>query len=129
MGRKVISCNAVVKLIEPFAIPDVQQWVSEKCRTDGYEWLLIHSLEGTLWGRFEQGELKLALPTDASPSDDPVASLLLQENIIQLRLFCADKELFLWRTSDGKLRGRVIEDTEDLKNNRWNLCLDETQLL
>lgn len=133
MNRKVNPCQASIRLIEPFNNIDMCQWIIEQCKTDKYNWLLIHSLEGVLWGKFDhdQNLLKFALPNNSSSDQDEVQRSLLQyENIIQLRLFCTSKELFLWRTHDDKLRGRIIEESQSTTNSPfWTLYIDEEHFL
>lgn len=134
MNRKVINCSAKLSLIEPFdpSSDNLAPWLTAQCREHHYQWILIQSLEGVLWGCFEHDALKFGGPSeDADVMASRLTSLLDPQNLIQVRSFSDTRELFVWRHKGNTLKGRVISDGENgtSDNARWNLCLDEDQLL
>jgi CRISPR-associated protein (TIGR03984 family) len=62
---------------------------------------LIHLDDGVLWGRVEGDKLILPRPGDWTPK-------LRSVTVQQCRLFGDKGELFIWRESEGRWRGRVV---------------------
>ena len=92
----------------PTAAADVQQWLhelSDEHRQAGQlTWLLAHTYFGVVWGKVTANGRWL-LSSDLGeefPALEP-------DNIMELRLFGRQGELYLWRTAN-ELQGRVLID-------------------
>jgi CRISPR-associated protein (TIGR03984 family) len=69
-------------------------------------WLLAHCDNGVAWGKREDQQSPWLLSNVPFPKISP---LLTEENLQQLRLFGAEREVLVWRTETG-FAGRVLED-------------------
>ncbi|MCP4419886.1 MAG: TIGR03984 family CRISPR-associated protein [Chloroflexi bacterium] len=68
-----------------------------------YKWLLAHTYDGVVWGRWADGWQLSSGLIDSSPE-------LTADMLLELRLFGPDSELYVWR--DGPdLRARTIVDS------------------
>jgi CRISPR-associated protein (TIGR03984 family) len=78
-------------------------WLVEQAQTHGLKYALAHADDGVIWGHFAADwHWSSGAFNQVSP---PFRIITLQ----QLRLFGAEAELFVWRTSAG-WAGRVIVD-------------------
>lgn len=70
----------------------------------GDAWVLGHVTDGVLWGKIVKGKMILAKDADTSfgPSLD-------KNRLLDLRIFCPEKELRIWR-QHGKLKGRLVQE-------------------
>lgn len=69
----------------------------------GYTYALAHANDGVIWGRFADGQWSWS--SGIAPSSPPLRAQTLQ----QLRLFGANGELLLWRSTAG-FAGCTIQD-------------------
>ncbi|MBX9685137.1 MAG: TIGR03984 family CRISPR-associated protein [Candidatus Obscuribacterales bacterium] len=130
MSRTVKNCNAELIVVPPFESEDLQKWIEECCARDKYSWILAHLLGGVSWGRYQNAGLRM----EKSAGNDgitgfPDTDSLSMENLLQLRLFSNDQELFVWKDSNNKLRGRIIKDNASDPAARWKSCIDEEHAL
>lgn len=111
------------QLEESFALaPDLRSWLETWRRqnaTPPLDYLLAHADDGVIWGVFENGGLKLS--GDAFPE----LQVALEARTLQsLRLFGADGELHIWRTSDGDFGASLTLDAHQTADT-----FDEQHLL
>lgn len=71
-------------------------WLSQFA-TEG-DILLAHAVDGVIWGRISNGQLQ---PLTSHHIDPKISPELRVETLQQLRLFNAERELYLWRDGDG----------------------------
>lgn len=62
------------------------------------DFLLVHAVDGVIWGRVSNGQPK---PLTSHEIDSKISPELRVETVQQLRLFNAERELYLWREGDG----------------------------
>ncbi len=130
MSRTVTQCNAELSVIEPVESVDLRNWTEEQCAKENYSWLLAHLLGGVVWGIFQNGSLKMKETKFVDGQKGfPDTDSLSVANILQLRLFSKNQELFCWKDSENKLKGRVIKENASGSSTRWHICIDEEHVL
>lgn len=97
---------------------DPVAWLTRRAK-DGMI-LLAHADDGVIWGQARLGGLSF-------PSEVMHAQPTLRKETLQMaRLFDGDGEIFLWRTWEGRWRGRHISDGHGELRLRY---YDEAQIL
>ncbi len=81
-------------------------------------YLLIHALDGVLWGRVDADQVRLQSATVQGG----------KECWQQIRIFDAHSEVLLWYDGDGRWQGRRIDEI-DQKTGGFKGAIDENQLL
>lgn len=71
-------------------------WLSHYAADD--DMLLAHAIDGVIWGRVSNGQPQ---PLTSHHIDHKISPELRVETLQQLRLFNAERELYLWRDGDG----------------------------
>ncbi len=97
---------------------DPMAWLAKQAK-DGMV-LLAHADDGVIWGQVKPGGL--SFPTDALHGQ-PV---LRKDTLQMARLFDGEGETYLWRTGEGRWRGRHIGDGRGELQLRY---FDEAQIL
>ncbi len=93
-------------------------WLVEQAQIHGLTYALAHADDGVIWGHFAADwHWSSEAFNQVSP---PFRLLTLQ----QLRLFGADAELFVWRTSAGWAGRVIVEHIGEVCD-----CFDEPQYL
>lgn len=87
----------------------------------GVDYLLAHADDGVLWGRVDNGSLRLA--GDEFPE---VAVDLRPPTLQKARLFGPAGEILVWRTPTGFSACRITDPPGGVEGNDW---LDEDHLL
>lgn len=101
-----MKLGAATPLPEP-----VMDWLAKQ--RDPYQWLLAHTYDGVIWGKLDDAGWQFSN-----------SNLLEADELLELRLFGATKECYLWR--DGsQLRFRTITDEAGDKID----CYDEPRIL
>lgn len=94
--KRIDTAVTSVDVTSPF-----DKWL--EMQGNPYQWLLAHTYDGVVWGRWDDGWQLSSGLIDNSP--ELTAAMLLE-----LRLFGPDGELYIWR--DGPdLRARAIVDS------------------
>jgi CRISPR-associated protein (TIGR03984 family) len=78
---------------------------------------LVHADDGVIWGRLENRGLIVSRDAEVAP--------LRSATVQQCRLFSPSGELFMWRVSDNRWRGRVMTDTDKMPYS----VIEEHQIL
>jgi CRISPR-associated protein (TIGR03984 family) len=91
---------------------DYGAWIVKRAAdflgNDGIRFALIHADDGVLWGIVDSGHL--GIPTVGHGQQDDRIPRLRSGTIQQCRIFGKTGELFIWRESEEKLRGRIVID-------------------
>lgn len=82
-----------------------RQWFVDQGQAHGLIMFLGHDDDGVIWGKIENGQLKLSGESFAEVEVE-LRALTLQ----QVRLFGAAGELLVWRGDLGKWHGRYLAD-------------------
>lgn len=99
-------------------ITDLTQWLQEKAKEYGLVYLLAHADDGVIWGRIENGQLKLAGNFFPEVKVE-LRTLTLQ----QARLFSPQGELLIWRgANNNEWCGRFLCDADGNKEDLINEC-------
>ncbi len=103
---------------------DPRQWFAAQGEARKLRYFLAHDDDGVIWGRIDQGQLKLSGEAFPEYVNVPLRALTLQ----QARLFDEAGELLVWRGDDG-WRGRFFnDDGEEILNDEihrlWGTASD-----
>jgi CRISPR-associated protein (TIGR03984 family) len=97
---------------------DPIQWLVGQAKTD-MTLLLAHTDEGVVWGKVDNGQLRLA-----GDAFSEVQVKLQTATLQQARLFGPAGEVFVWRESETRFRARRIVDgitppADTLEDHQW----------
>lgn len=84
----------------------LNDWLQMKAREYRSSYLLAHTNDGVIWGKFQKGSFNLVTSGDAFERMPKLKETTLQ----QCRIFGENAEIMLWR-SDGVWKARLIEDS------------------
>lgn len=103
-------------------IADLTQWFEEH----GFIYLLAHADDGVIWGRVENGTLKLAGSSFAE-----VNVALRTVTLQQARLFNGSGELLIWRGEADEWHVRFVMDVPASVEHKadYEECIEETHWL
>lgn len=104
---------------QPLNAVDPRTWLNNQ---DGFTYLLAHTFDGVIWGRYTSNgwQLSCDLKTPAFPE-------LTQDSLLELRIFCAEEEIYVWR-DDTQFRMRNIKDNVPNPTKKYE-AYDEPQIL
>jgi CRISPR-associated protein (TIGR03984 family) len=84
---------------------DPRQWFVGQSQARGLTLFLAHDDDGVMWGKVENGQLRLS-----GEAFDEVKVELRALTLQQARLFGPAGELLVWRGDGGKWHGRYLHD-------------------
>lgn len=90
-----------------------RQWFADQGKRRGLEFFLAHDDEGVIWGKIEDGQLKLS-----SEVFTEVEVELLALTLQQARLFGEAGELLVWRGEGQQWHGRYLADASISEEDR-----------
>lgn len=104
---------------------DLVGWLCDYA--DGCAYLLAHTEEGVIWGRFDEDQLVIVADVFPSSTADYAGVLLARLDVVtlwQCRMFGPDVEVMLWRSEQGWRARRITDQTDPER-----LALTEAQIL
>jgi CRISPR-associated protein (TIGR03984 family) len=132
MMRKKIDTTATCKIytaveMDGFAAEPVK-WLVEQMRSHDLKltYLLAHTSDGVIWGRFDDGELVTSHDV-APPQYSPPFQV---ETLLTARVFAPTGELLVWRDEDGEWAARLIAEKQLADaTTGWNSAFEEQQIV
>lgn len=94
---------------------------------NGIKILLVHALDGVIWGRIKKNDLFLSC--DIETGNDHHSPEFRWSTITQLRMFSDKSELFLRRTSNRHVITRFISENEKDTEPDYRMTMSEDYLL
>lgn len=123
--RKIETKPAKVTPL-PIEMDNLTQWFEKQAEEHGLVYLLAHADDGVIWGRVENGKLKLAGSSFAE-----VNVALRAVTLQQARLFSGVGELLIWRGEANEWHGRFVMDVPASSEGKdyYEECIEETHWL
>ena len=86
------------------------KWLTNKAQEHHLKYLLLHDADGIAWGQLYGDEFKLSFEVFPSDLDQfPIRT----DTLLQVRMFDADGELFLWKTAEGITYRLILDEDAD----------------
>jgi len=104
--RKIEAVSYLLQTEPKDTVDEAYQWALSKVE-NGF--LLAHALDGVTWGTVKNHQL---VQDSSSVLAKLSPSLKNRDNLLELRLFNADCEAFIWRVG-AQWRCRLIDDRQD----------------
>lgn len=95
-------------------------WLAGQATAKDLTWLLAHADDGAIWGKVENGSLRLS-----GDIFDKISPPLRSTTLQQLWLFGLEAELYLWQIEPGRFSARLLTEIDSVTPD----CLEEEYLL
>lgn len=136
MKREIFDTTATCAKVDLTGFADAPtHWLFEQAQTHASDkmfkhvnerviYLLAHSDDGVIWGRFEKE--RLITSHDVAPAYSPP---LRGETLQTARMFWPGGELLIWRDEMEEWTGRLITETSSGASSAWTQAFEEQHIV